>query len=143
MGSEMCIRDRSFSGLSDPLGFTIYGDVDVEEVRQAVGTALMRLQAGENGLAIHPNCGTSLVTTALLTTFAATLASIGSLGRRRSFIEKIALSLPIVVAAILFSKPLGLHLQAYTTSADVSDRWVLDVTPVKIGRLNATRVVFE
>ena len=136
-------QGRSLSGLSDPLGFTIYGEADSEEVRQAVGNALLRLQAGESQLAIHPNCGTSLVTTALLTTFAATVASVGSVGRRRSLLEKISLSLPLVLAGLIFSRPLGLHLQSYTTLADVADRWVVDVSEVTIGRVNATRVIFE
>lgn len=133
----------SLSGLSDPLGFVIYGDVEQEEVRQAVGNALLRLQAGETHLAIHPNCGTSLVTTSLLATFAATLATIGAAGRRRSFIEKLTLALPLVVGAIIFSKPLGLHLQTYTTLADVADRWVVDVSSQKVGKITATRVIFE
>ena len=137
------VRGKSISGLSDPLGFTIYGDVEEEQVRHAVGNALLRLQAGEHNLAIHPNCGTSLVTTALLATFAATLASVGRIGRRRSLVEKIALALPLVVVALVFSKPLGLHLQSYTTLADVADRWVVDVSAVKVGKINATRVISE
>lgn len=134
---------RSLSGLSDPLGFTIYGEVEVEEVRQAVGNALLRLQAGEFGLAIHPNCGTNIVTTAMLATVAATLVSVGRLGRHRTFFEKITLALPLVVLTIIVSKPIGLHLQTFTTLANVSDRWVVDVSPQQVGGIRATRVVFE
>lgn len=136
-------RSGTLSGLSDPMGFTIYGEAETEEVRQAVGNALMRLQAGEYELAIHPNCGTNLVTTALLATFAATIASVGRLGKRRTFFEKITLALPIVVIAIIFSKPLGMHFQTFTTLANVSDRWVVDVSSQKVGNITATRVTFE
>ncbi len=38
---------KRFSGLSDPLGFTILGDVGEPDLRRAVGDALLRLQAGE------------------------------------------------------------------------------------------------
>lgn len=131
---------RSLSGISDPIGFVIYGDVETEEVRQAVGNALLRLQAGEHVLAIHPNCGTSLVTTAFLATFAAVVVSGGN---RRSFLEKLALTLPVVFGVILFSKPLGLYLQTYTTLTDVADRWVMDVSEQSLGGLKAIRVVFE
>lgn len=136
-------RSGTLSGISDPMGFTIYGEAETEEVRQAVGNALLRLQAGEHELAIHPNCGTNLVTTALLATFAATLASIGPAGRHRSFFEKVTLSLPIVLLAIIFSKPLGSHLQTFTTSPNVSDRWVLDVSRQQVGNIATTRVTFE
>ncbi|MEM7131389.1 MAG: DUF6391 domain-containing protein [Chloroflexota bacterium] len=135
-------RNKSvrLSGLSDPTGFVIYGGVEEEEVRQAVGDALLRLQAGEKTLAIHPNCGTNLVTTALLTTFAALLATSG---KRRTVADKFGLALPMMLVAIVVSKPLGLYFQEYTTLADVSDRWVVDVSSQKVGRVVATRVTFE
>ena len=89
--------DRSFSGYSDPLGFTIYGNVDEHDVRTAVGDALLRLQAGERQLAIHPNCGTNLLTTAV----AATLAALsGALIVRRGWLERVTVSLALTLAAI-------------------------------------------
>src|SRR4051812_5842427 len=62
---------QPFSGISDPLGFTLYGNVSEESARRAVGDALLRLQAGQSELAIHPNCGTNLATTGLLVTLIA------------------------------------------------------------------------
>ncbi|MCB0139493.1 MAG: hypothetical protein KDE50_06240, partial [Caldilineaceae bacterium] len=59
---------RRISGLSDVVGFTIMGNVHPEEVRQAVGNALLRLQAGDTHLAIHPNCGTNLAASGILVT---------------------------------------------------------------------------
>src|SRR5690554_61768 len=63
----------SAQGNSDHRGFhlNIYGDVSEEDVRAAVGEAHRRLKAGEHNLAVHPNCGTVLVTTAALATLAA------------------------------------------------------------------------
>ncbi len=63
----------SAQGNSDHRGFhlNIYGDVTEEEVAKAVAEAHRRLRAGERHLAVHPNCGTVLVTTAMLATLAA------------------------------------------------------------------------
>ena len=63
----------SAQGNSDHRGFhlNIYGDVTEDEVAAAVTEAHRRLRAGERHLAVHPNCGTVLVTTALLATVAA------------------------------------------------------------------------
>ena len=66
---------QRFSGLSDAFGFTIYADVDEMDLRRAVDDAILRMRAGEAGLAIHPNCGTNLATSALLATGAALIGS--------------------------------------------------------------------
>ena len=128
-----------YSGISDPLGFTIYGASSTEEVRRAVGDALLRLQAGENQLALHPNCGTNLVTTGILVTLMALITGRG----KGSLWQRTSVALPFVLATLLFSKPLGLRLQAYTTLAEVGDRWVVAVQEVQIGTVRAFRVDFE
>lgn len=131
--------NQRFSGLSDPVGFSIYGDVDEYALRRTVGDALLRLQAGEAQLAIHPNCGTNLAVTALLTTTAALLAASTS----RRLIDRIPLTFMLALPALVVSRPLGMRMQQYTTLADVSDRWVADVYPVGAGALRAHRVVFD
>lgn len=131
--------NQRFSGLSDPVGFSIYGDVDEYALRRTVGDALLRLQAGEAQLAIHPNCGTNLAVTALLTTTAALLAASTS----RRLIDRIPLTFMLALPALVVSRPLGMRMQQYTTLADVSDRWVADVFPVGAGALRAHRVVFD
>ena len=130
---------RSFAAVSDPLGFTIYGDVTEPLLRRAVGDALLRLQAGERHLAIHPNCGTNLATSAVLATLAAWLGLAG----RRPWFDKLGAAVMLVVAALVAARPLGLRLQVYTTSAAVADRWVAEIRTVQAGTLVAHRVVFE
>ncbi len=130
---------KSFAGYSDPLGFTVYGDVETVVLRRAVGDALVRLQAGEKRLALHPNCGTNLVTTAGLATLAALIGG----GGRDSLWVRFPTAMVMVVAALLAGKPLGLYLQRYTTLADVADRWVVDIRPQRTGKLPTHRVVFE
>jgi len=130
---------QPFSGVSDPVGFFIYGDVTQENLRRAVGDALLRLQAGESELAIHPNCGTNLVTTGILVTFVALFAGSG----KRSPWEKFPAILLLILPALLVGRSLGSRLQSYTTLADVSNRWVADIRPVAMGNGRTYRVLFE
>jgi hypothetical protein len=131
---------QGVSGYSDPLGFTIYGDIDQFELRRAVGDALLRLQAGERDLAIHPNCGTNL----LATSVAATLAGIsGAFLVRRGWLERFAVSLALTLTAVAASRPLGFRLQQYTTEPDVADRWVAEIRPLQIGSVRVLRVIFD
>jgi hypothetical protein len=133
----------SFSGYSDPLGFTIYASDDIheEQIRRAVGDALLRLQAGEHDLAIHPNCGTNLATSAIFATVAAFIAGVG--GRHRTPLDRITLMLVFVTLALIAAKPLGFRFQKITTLAEVADRWVADVRAFSIGQVRAVRVLFD
>jgi hypothetical protein len=119
-------RHKGFSaqGNSDHRGFhlNIYGDVPEAEVAAAVDEAYRRLQGGEHELAVHPNCGTVLVTTAALATLAA--QSVLALEMRRNPDEEnraltMANALPAavvaVVAALIVGRPLGVELQARYT----------------------------
>lgn len=131
--------NKSFAGYSDPLGFTIYGDVETAALRRAVGDGLLRLQAGERGLALHPNCGTSLAATALLATAGGLIGGRG----HGSLWMRFPSALLMVLAALVVGKPFGLYLQRYTTLADVADRWVMEIREQKLGKLRTHRVLFE
>ena len=54
------------AGHSNPTGFFLLGDLQLEEIANASIEALTRLKAGESGLAVHEGCGTNLATTAAL-----------------------------------------------------------------------------
>jgi hypothetical protein len=129
----------AIAGLSDPWGFTLYGNVPEEDVRRAVGEALLRLQAGEGRLAIHPNCGTNLTTTLLLATAAALLGTLG----KRSLLDKLTSTLILIGGALFAAQPLGLRLQQYTTLAEVSDCWVARIESVGQAGRSTYRVLFE
>lgn len=131
---------QRMAGYSDPGGFTIFGDLTQENIRRVVSDAMLRLQAGEGVLAIHPNCGTNFATTGVLVTVAALL---GSSGPRRGLLNRFAGSLFLVVPALIVAQPLGLRLQQYTTLASVSDRWVKNIHPLQLGGVTAHRVEFE
>lgn len=129
----------SAQGNSTPNGFhlNIYGDVAAADVAAAVDEAHQRLKAGERHLAVHPNCGTVLVTTAALTTLAA--QTMLAVEQRREPKGKSPLSLLFnalpgamvaVLAALVVSRPLGMQFQArYTVDGELGDLEVVSVRP--------------
>ena len=147
----------SAQGNSDHRGFhlNIYGDVSEEEVAAAVTEAHRRLRAGERQLAVHPNCGTVLVTTAVLATLAAQTvltfeqwraerapaaeagdAVFSHRGGGAAFLNLLnALPSAIlaVVGALIVGRPLGLTLQErYTVDGDIRDLEVSSIRPVSL-----------
>ena len=130
---------RRMAGYSDPGGFTIFGDLALESVRRGVSDALLQLQSGQAGLAIHPNCGTNLAVTALLATTAALIGS----GRNRDPLARFTGALALVMPMLVVAQPLGLRLQRYTTLATVSDCWIQDIRPIGGGLVKAVRVEFS
>src|SRR5918999_2500465 len=57
---------RKFNGFSTDEGFFVQGVRSTEEVDSAAREALRRLRAGEKKLAVHRNCGTTIVAANLL-----------------------------------------------------------------------------
>ncbi|MEI2692562.1 MAG: DUF6391 domain-containing protein [Anaerolineae bacterium] len=108
-------RNRGLSlvgGRSDHRGFYIVGAVDTDRLAAAADEALRRLQRGEAELAIHPNCGTNLVTTGAMTGLAALGASAISRRRQAGLADRVAAAVLAATAAALASKPLGLRSAA-------------------------------
>ena len=57
---------RKLNGFSTDEGFFVQGARSFEEVESAAREALRRLRRGEKGLAVHRNCGTTIVAANLL-----------------------------------------------------------------------------
>ena len=72
------MKKLRMAGRSDSGGFILIGDAPTEAIESAAREALRRMKAGDHELAIHPNCGTNLVTTASLATGAAMLGLAGA-----------------------------------------------------------------
>ena len=136
-------RHKRFSaqGNSDHRGFhlNIYGDVTEDEVRAAVAEAHRRLKAGDHHLAVHPNCGTVLVTTAALATLAAQVVLVVESRREPkagrvgplSMLNAMPGAMVAVVGAIIVGRPLGVRLQErYTVDGDLRDLEVESVQPI-------------
>jgi hypothetical protein len=135
------IPDLRMVGRSDAGGFWLYGDVDTEAIRQAANAALNRMRGGEHQLAIHPNCGTNLVTVALLGTVATFVALAGSGRERFGKLQRLPLLMTGLLAAALFGQPLGMRLQEHvTTLGDPGDMEIVAVERRDQGGLTAHRV---
>ena len=134
-------RNFSAQGNSNHKGFTlnIYGDISEEDVADAVEEAYGRMKKGEHQLAVHPNCGTVLLTTATMA--ALTAQATFAFEQRRQKQPRMNLSvllnaLPTAVLAVVFSliisRPIGVHLQAkYTVEGDLKGMELHSVRPVE------------
>lgn len=128
-------KNFSAQGNSDHKGFSlnIYGDIDEEKVFEAVEEAYDRLKNGEHQLAVHPNCGTVLLTTATLATLAAQLVFSFEQKRRREvrltpkiFLNALPSAILGVVLSLIISRPIGIQLQAkYTVDGDLQGMQLL------------------
>lgn len=114
----------SVIGRADGGGFSIIGNVEPEPLADAAQEALRRMQAGQGDLAVHPRCGTQLVTLGAMTALAAFLA----LGRRPKLSRLPDAMIATTLAAFL-AQPVGLALQRYvTTSPQVQGAQFVGVT---------------
>lgn len=135
------IPDLKIIGRSDMGGFWLYGNVSTEAVQQSVTMALNRMRAGEHQLAIHPNCGTNLVTVALLGALATLFALIGSEKERFGKLQRLPLLALVLMLAMTVGQPLGLQIQQYvTTLGDPADMEITEIRQVNKGNINVHRV---
>lgn len=124
---------RGLSGFSTDEGFFVQGVRSIEEVESAAREALERLRGGEKGLAIHRNCGTTIVAANLLTA----VLFIGSLALGLYLNWPIYLLIVgAVVLAFALRVPLSLLLQRFvTTDTDLSNAevgWVEPANPADL-----------
>jgi hypothetical protein len=130
----------SAQGNSNHTGFrlNVYGDISEHQVIDAVEEAYRRMKAGQHHLAVHPNCGTVLLTTATMATLAAQATfSLEQKRQRRSHVDGSVLlnALPsailAVVVSLIVSRPLGVRLQAkYTTEGDLGSLQIASIRQV-------------
>jgi hypothetical protein len=130
MGKE---PGRKLNGFSTGEGFFVQGVRSTQEVDAAAREALRRLRGGEKGLAIHRNCGTTIVAANLL----AAMLFLGAIGL--GLYMNWPLYLPIlgsVILAFALRVPLSLLLQRFvTTDADLTNAevgWVEPANPADL-----------
>lgn len=132
---------RAVAGHSDPGGFWLFGDLTTQEVHQSVEEGLGRLQRGERHLAVHPNCGTNLVTSGLVAGLAAGIAMTGAGPRPRQRLERLPLAGLLAAVALVAARPLGPRIQQrITTSGDPGDLEIVDIRRSQRGGMAAHRV---
>lgn len=126
---------------SDASGFLVFGDVPTDTLAAAAEEALERLQAGEHALAVHPNCGTNLVT-------AGALSGIGALlmtrGRERSWWDRVPSAVLGATLALILAIPAGRWMQEnVTTDADVAGLRIAGVKRLANGSVTCHRVTLQ
>jgi len=132
---------RPLAGYSFPTGFFLLGDVPTDDVREAVFQALARMNNGERYLAVHPNCGTNLVTSGFV---AGGLAWLGMVGakEKRDKVERLPLAIALAILGLIVSQPLGPIIQErITTSGDPQGLRIDDISPIRFGKLSLHYVV--
>jgi hypothetical protein len=128
---------RKLNGFSTDDGFFVQGVRSISEVESAAREALRRLQNGEKRLAIHRNCGTTIVAANLL----AAIFFLVAIGLSFLYLAGGYLYLMIlgsVVLAFALRIPLSLLLQRFvTTDADLKNAEVGWVEPAQPGDLKS------
>jgi hypothetical protein len=127
---------RRLNGFSTDDGFFVQGVRSISEVESAAREAMRRLQNGEKRLAIHRNCGTTIVAANLLAAifFLVAIGLILYLGVGYLYLMIIV----SVVLAFALRIPLSLLLQRFvTTDADLKNAEVGWVEPAQPGDLKS------
>lgn len=128
-------------GRSTAKGFYLYGEVPTLLVADAASEALARLQAGETMLAIHPRCGTNLVTGSILAGIASLLVTSR---RRRPLWEHVPNVFLAISLALFLAQPLGYTIQQrFTTSTEVSRVRIASINKRSWGRQTAHFIALE
>lgn len=134
---------RTLAGHSDAGGFWLLGETTLEEVQQAVTEALTRLRAGERDLAVHPNCGTNLVTSGMAAGLAGAFAMGGARSARQR-LERLPLAGLLAMGALFLARPLGTRIQQrITTSGDPGSLEMTEIKQSRRGNLIAHRITTQ
>ncbi|GIV84792.1 MAG: hypothetical protein KatS3mg052_1799 [Candidatus Roseilinea sp.] len=125
-------------GRATSQGFYLYGDLpDEATVRAAANEAIRRMKAGQRELAIHPRCGTNVVTAGVLSGALAMLGILAS-GKRAPWYVQLPNAILGAMIGALLAQPLGPWMQAnVTTSAEMNGAQVRSVRSSPTGRLIA------
>lgn len=135
---------KSLAGHSDSKGFWLIGDVSTESVEAAVKEALTRMLAGEENLAVHPNCGTNLATAGTMAGVAGATAMFGVGPRKRDKLDRLALAATLATLTLILAQPVGMFLQKnITTSGKPGNLEVIEIIPTQRGKVRAHRVLTQ
>jgi hypothetical protein len=129
-------------GRSDPSGFFLYGRVATEAVEAAAREALARLKRGERHLAVHPNCGTSLLTAGTMASGAVLFSVVGRRSDRwKDRLARFPFAVVLTTLALIIAQPLGLAVQRHvTTQGDPGDLQIVEVRRINGGRVVVHRI---
>ncbi len=136
-------RQLRMAGRSDNRGFYLYGDVSTAEVERALDEALQRMRGGEHELAVHPNCGTNLLTTGVMASLAALAGTAGMQRGWQDRLERFPTVVLMVIGALIVSPLLGTAFQRhFTTLGDPGDLDIVEVRRREVpGLLGGTMTI--
>ena len=135
--------NRRLAGYSFPGGFFILGDIPTADLREAVIQALVRMNNGEQTLAIHDHCGTNYTASGFIAGLLAWLGMAGA-NSKRDKVERLPLVIALATFGFIASQPLGPMLQQrVTTSGDPQGMSIVDVFPIQYGQFSLHRVVTQ
>lgn len=135
----------SIAGRSDSKGFYILGNTPTESIEWASRNSLLRLAAGDKELAVHPNCGTNLLTSGTLAASASFLTLLNVRNNRwQDRLERLPLALITTILALIIARPLGNAAQRYlTTSSDVKGMRIHTIQRYGSGRSTVHRITTQ
>lgn len=120
-------KNTPMMGRSSDGGFILFTHASAEDVEAAVNEALRRMKQGEHGLAVHPGCGTSRLTTGMMTSMVAILGVSGV--SRREALNRLPYVMLAMMLAVLTAEPMGLNLQRLiTTEGNPGDMEIVSIT---------------
>jgi hypothetical protein len=104
-------------GRSDHHGFFLYTSLSKTVIEEGAQIALDRLRAGEHRLAVHPNCGTNLLTAGVLSGLAAYF-SIQNLGDQKQHdkLKRLPFTIMSTILGLIIAQPLGIRVQQHLTT---------------------------
>ncbi len=130
------LHNFSVQGNAAPNGFylNVFGKLSIDAIEDAAEDALRRMKGGEHQLAIHPNCGTVLLTSAVMATITGQLivaAEQRRLGSGRlswwDYLNILPTAVLGVVIALIVSRPVGMYMQTFTTDGRPRDLHIVGV----------------
>ncbi|MBN1265410.1 MAG: hypothetical protein JXA25_07950 [Anaerolineales bacterium] len=133
-----------FIGRSDFRGFYMLSTLPLEYLVDGLEHALKRLQSGEKHLAVHPNCGTNLLTGAFLAALSGFLVFNAPRRSKRLVDQLDILPLAIVGAmlSLVVAQPLGNSIQKnVTTQTDLNNSSIISVSARPSGKYFLYRVL--
>jgi hypothetical protein len=131
----------SLSGISSTGGFLIVGNVETADLQTAAQEALTRMNNGEQYLAVHPNCGTNMVTSGLIAGILAWLGMAGAKDNKEKR-SRLPLVISLVTLSLIYSRPLGPIIQEkITTSGKPKGLQIIEIIPFSMGKLKIHRIV--
>jgi hypothetical protein len=131
---------KSLVGRSDSRGFILYTELPKEILEESVHVALNRLRAGEKHLAVHPNCGTNLLTAGVLSGAAAYFSIQGSEDRENK-LERLPLAIMSAIMGLIIAQPFGMRVQKHiTTDPEPRNLEIESVDQLRTGKGKMYRV---